>query len=186
MGATHPQILREFNSQYRRMFKQLLAGNVPLAFNCSAGKDRTGVAAALILTALGVSRETVIQDYLLSNCYFDPAKASSGIEGSAMPGAWKTMSPETTKVLMGVDRSYILGVFKVIDTHPGGQAGYLRDALDLGPAEMAVLRRRYTPELRSCRAQISKPASSAARSQATKTGPAEYAPMSLDIKIINR
>ena len=74
MGATHPQILTEFNSQYRRMFKQLLADNVPLAFNCSAGKDRTGVAAALILTALGVSRETVIQDYLLSNCYFDPAR----------------------------------------------------------------------------------------------------------------
>ncbi|WP_374137608.1 tyrosine-protein phosphatase [Sphingomonas sp.] len=45
-------MLVTFNGQYRRMFGELLAGRVPLAFNCTAGKDRTGVAAALVLTAL--------------------------------------------------------------------------------------------------------------------------------------
>lgn len=144
MADTYPQILVQFNSQYRRMFKELLAGNVPLAFNCSAGKDRTGVAAALILTALGVPRESVIQDYLLSNRYFDPGKASSAIKGSAVPSAWKTMSPEVAQVLMGVDRSYIVRVFRAIDAHPGGQIRYLRDALGLGPAELGALRRQYT------------------------------------------
>ena len=144
LAASYPPILTQFNSQYRRMFRELLAGNAPLAFNCSAGKDRTGIAAALILTALGVPRETVIQDYLLSNRYFDPAKASSETSGNAVPDAWKKMPPEVTRVFMGVDRSYIAGVFRAIDAHPGGQARYLRDALGLGPAELAVLRRRYT------------------------------------------
>lgn len=42
---------------------------IPLLFHCSAGKDRTGMAAALILFALGVDEDTVMQDYLLSNQY---------------------------------------------------------------------------------------------------------------------
>lgn len=74
MTALYPRLLTQFNSQYRRMFAALLAGRAPLAFNCIAGQDRTGVAAALLLTALGVPRETVIQDYLLTNRYFDPNK----------------------------------------------------------------------------------------------------------------
>ncbi|KTT95243.1 protein tyrosine phosphatase, partial [Sphingomonas yabuuchiae] len=67
MTATYPKLLDQFNGQYRRMFAELLAGDVPLAFHCTAGKDRTGVAAALLLTALGVPRATIIDDYLLSN-----------------------------------------------------------------------------------------------------------------------
>ncbi|NDV56968.1 tyrosine-protein phosphatase [Bacteroides sp. 519] len=43
--------------------------NVPLMFHCSAGKDRTGMAAALVLSALGVSEERIMEDYLLSNQY---------------------------------------------------------------------------------------------------------------------
>jgi protein-tyrosine phosphatase len=48
---------------YTAMFDELANGDIPLAFNCSAGKDRTGVAAALVLSALGVPRETVVADY---------------------------------------------------------------------------------------------------------------------------
>lgn len=55
------------NPAYREMFRQLQEGNVPLLFHCTAGKDRTGVAAALILLALGVSRDIVMQDYMLTN-----------------------------------------------------------------------------------------------------------------------
>ncbi|MFX8016077.1 tyrosine-protein phosphatase, partial [Acinetobacter baumannii] len=74
MTASYPRMLTQFNGQYRRMFGELLAGRVPLAFNCSAGKDRTGIAAALVLTALDVPHKTVVEDYLLTNRYFDPQK----------------------------------------------------------------------------------------------------------------
>ncbi|MEE3378365.1 MAG: tyrosine-protein phosphatase, partial [Lachnospiraceae bacterium] len=55
------------NESYRFMFDRLLAGKAPLLFHCSNGKDRTGVAAMLILLALGVDEEAVKADFLLSN-----------------------------------------------------------------------------------------------------------------------
>jgi protein-tyrosine phosphatase len=142
MAATYPRMLDSLNSQYRRMFAQLLAGNAPLAFNCSAGKDRTGVAAALILTALNVPRETVIDDYLLSSRYFNPTKAMTG--DSATLKVWQQVPPAVSQAFMGVDRSYIEAVFKVIDGHPGGAEGYLRDRLGLDRVALAKLQRLYT------------------------------------------
>ncbi len=142
MAASYPQALTHFNGQYRRMFAQLLAGQVPLAFNCSAGKDRTGVAAALILTALDVPRETVIDDYLLSNRYFDPARGMAADDPAMM--VWGRLPPEVLQALMGVERSYIEAVFRVIDAHPGGATGYLHDELGLGRNELVRLRQLYT------------------------------------------
>lgn len=142
MAAGYPRILETFNDQYRRMFDQLLAGNAPLAFNCSAGKDRTGIAAALILTALNVPRETIIEDYLLSNQRFRP-DISTATNDPAF-AVWRHVSPEVSKAFMGVDRSYIEGVFRVIDAHPGGAEGYLRDRLGLDQADLIALRSRYT------------------------------------------
>ena len=55
------------NEAYKFMFNKLLEGDAPLLFHCSNGKDRTGVAAMLILLALGVSEEIAKADYLQSN-----------------------------------------------------------------------------------------------------------------------
>lgn len=49
------------------VFQCLAEGNVPLVFHCAAGKDRTGLAAALVLHAVGVPRETILEDYRLTN-----------------------------------------------------------------------------------------------------------------------
>lgn len=142
MTALYPRLLEQFNGQYRRMFAQLLAGHAPLAFNCTAGKDRTGVAAALLLTALGVPRQTIIEDYLLSNRYFDPAKVVRSDDQASQ--AWKQLPPEVLRAYMAADPSYITAVLDVIDAHPGGAKGYLKTQLGLGPSELATLRRRYT------------------------------------------
>ncbi|MEI6487045.1 MAG: tyrosine-protein phosphatase [Sphingomonadales bacterium] len=142
MTQTYPGILKQFNGQYRRMFGELLAGRAPLAFNCSAGKDRTGVAAALLLTALGTPRAVVIEDYLLSNRYFDPAKLTGGNDPQAQ--FWRRLPPDVLQAIMGVDRAYIDAVFAVMDAHPGGVDAYLKDELGLGPAERRTLVRLYT------------------------------------------
>ncbi len=136
MTATYPKLLEQFNGQYRRMFAELLAGDVPLAFHCTAGKDRTGVAAALLLTALGVPRATIIDDYLLSNQHMAPAPAHP-------TGFWAKLSPEAARTFAGVDRRYIDAVFAVTDRHPGGTMGYLRDELGLDAARIAKLRALY-------------------------------------------
>lgn len=57
------------NPAYRALFQTIMEGGTPVLFHCTAGKDRTGVAAALILKALGASDETVMSDYLLTNEY---------------------------------------------------------------------------------------------------------------------
>jgi protein-tyrosine phosphatase len=58
------------NKTYKKMFRLLLeTENLPMVIHCTAGNDRTGAASALILLALGVDVETVIEDYLLTNIY---------------------------------------------------------------------------------------------------------------------
>ncbi|WP_108822403.1 tyrosine-protein phosphatase [Dysgonomonas sp. Marseille-P4361] len=56
--------------RYKKFFELLQSdSDTPLMFHCSAGKDRTGMGAALILSALGVDEQTIMKDYLLSNVY---------------------------------------------------------------------------------------------------------------------
>lgn len=142
LAAIYPKLLVQFNDQYRRMFAELLAGHAPLAFNCTAGKDRTGVAAALLLTALGVPRETVVQDYMLTNRYFDPSKVVHS--ENQVSAAWKRLPPDVLRAYMAADRSYIEAAFRVMDTHSGGADGYLHDELGLSTADLARLRNLYT------------------------------------------
>jgi protein-tyrosine phosphatase len=136
MTTTYPMLLDQFRQQYRRMFAELLAGNAPLAFHCTAGKDRTGVAAALLLSALGVPRATVIEDYLLSNRYMAPPPAHP-------TGFWAMLSPEAARTFAGVDRRYIDAVFARIDRYPGGMAGYLHREMGVGRPQIATLRALY-------------------------------------------
>jgi protein-tyrosine phosphatase len=141
MTASYPKMLAQFHDQYRRMFAELLAGHAPLAFNCSAGKDRTGIAAALLLTALGVSRETVIDDYLLTNRYLDPAKLLANPSAARSPLA--QLPPGVTFAIMKADRRYIEAALAVLDEHHGGTAGWLSDEMGLSRANIMALRAAY-------------------------------------------
>lgn len=142
MTATYPQMLVRFNSQYRRMFGEMLAGRVPLAFNCSAGKDRTGVAAALILTALGVPHQTVVEDYTLTNRYFDPQKVVRN--SAAVPAGFDKLPPDVLRAYMVADPAYIEAALAVVEGHAGGAEGYFRDELGLSRADLVKLRAMYT------------------------------------------
>lgn len=141
MTASYPRMLVQFHGQYRRMFAELLAGHAPLAFNCSAGKDRTGIAAALLLTALGVPRETVIEDYLLTNRYLDAGKLMASPASASSPLA--QMPPGVMAAMVAADRHYIEAALAVLDRHPGGATGWLRDEMGLTNADIVRLRRGY-------------------------------------------
>lgn len=140
LAASYPSMLRQFNGQFRRMFAELLAHHAPLAFNCTAGKDRTGIAAALILTSLGVPRETVVQDYLLTNRYLDSGKV---LQGNAAYASLAKLPPDVLKAMMAADPSYIGAVFNAIDAHPGGVEGYFKDELGLSQRDIMRLRSLY-------------------------------------------
>ena len=55
------------NKAYKELFRALEVGETPVLFHCSGGKDRTGVAAMIILLALGASDETIRQDFVRTN-----------------------------------------------------------------------------------------------------------------------
>jgi protein-tyrosine phosphatase len=70
-GHEHLVIVTEFRNGWQSFFKLLAEREVyPLVFHCSAGRDRTGVGAVLLLELLGVSRDLIIADFLESNTTF--------------------------------------------------------------------------------------------------------------------
>ena len=136
--AVYRDFPRTHADAYAAIFRHLAAGDVPLALHCSAGKDRTGVAAALILSALGVPRATVIEDYALTDQLLDPDR----MRASAATAEMATMPPDVLAAVLRSDPAYIEAAFDEIETRHGGVEGYLRSALGLSDADIAAMRAR--------------------------------------------
>jgi len=128
---------------YARMFGELLAGRTPLVFNCSAGKDRTGVAAALIFSALGVPREHILQDYSLSEqlVNYDALAGGEGVAETATGfSALRKVPKEIRAPLLRSDPAYLAAALDEIDRREGSVAGFLKSQLDVGREETETLR----------------------------------------------
>jgi protein-tyrosine phosphatase len=134
MATMYPVLLNTLQPEFRQLFTELLEGPAATLYHCTAGKDRTGLATALILSALGVPRETIYADYLMSNRFYHPANAP------AMGG----LSPELAATLKAVDESYLRAAFDAIDAQYGSVDGYLDRALGVDAAKIARLRTIYT------------------------------------------
>jgi protein-tyrosine phosphatase len=133
-----------FTESYRALFAALLAGEAPLAFNCSAGKDRTGVGAALLLSALGVPRATIVEDYLLSNEHYRPGPEVAAAM-SERHGRWLlALPPQMLQLMLTVDADYLEAAFRAVEHSHGSVAGYLEGALGVDAAARELLRGRYT------------------------------------------
>lgn len=123
---------------YGRMLRVLLSPEAgPVLFHCAAGKDRTGWAAALVLTALGVPSDTVLADYLATNDAF--LLAHQGVIGT-----WEARGgdPEVLLAVMSARPSYLLAAVDEVEKVHGGIEGYLIDGLSLQPDVIAQLRAR--------------------------------------------
>ena len=116
---------------FRALFSHLLGDHAPLVIHCTAGKDRTGFACALILHALGVSDDLIAEDYLLTNRFYRRDPHASDL-------------PEEVKAVLGsVQASFLAAAFEAIGAEYGDLACYFSDGLGLGPAERASLEARY-------------------------------------------
>lgn len=129
---------RELAPQYRELFAQLLRpAPGAVVVNCAAGKDRTGIASALVLTALGVPYNTIREDFLLSN---------TGLNMASMQG---TLSPEVARLsvevampLVGVEGEYLDAAFDQLNRDYRSVGAYLDKELGVGPAQIAMLKRQ--------------------------------------------
>jgi len=123
---------------YRSLFGQLLTGRVPLLFNCTAGKDRTGVAAALILHTLGVKRAAIEHDYTLTDAVIGRLEAI--LLADARYAGLQAKPRKVYLPLLTADPGYLAIAFAAMEERHGTIEGYLSAALGVGPAETAALR----------------------------------------------
>lgn len=117
---------------YGAMFSQMAHGDLPILINCSAGKDRTGVGAALILAALGVPRERIDQDYLATNIHADWDMLFS--RRDTLVARTARHNPAMVAPLLAADTLYLDALFAVLDADHGGVDGYLASIGVDGPA----------------------------------------------------
>lgn len=124
MIAFRPELI----AMLRRYLATLAEGRGPSLINCMAGKDRTGIAVAMLHLAAGVHRDDVIEDYLLTNTAGDvEARIAAGAETiKVITGA---MDEEVLRVLMGVEAEYLEGAFAMIEERHGSLDAYLAEVL---------------------------------------------------------
>ncbi|MFD0428893.1 tyrosine-protein phosphatase [Streptomyces zhihengii] len=115
------------------------ADSAPLLFHCTAGKDRTGWAATVVLTLLGASPETVRAEYLSVNAAVREAYAPL-VEGYTVQGG----RPETALAVIGVVPEYLGAALEEVERRHGSMEAYATDGLGVEPGDLERIRRRLT------------------------------------------
>jgi protein-tyrosine phosphatase len=113
---------------YRTIMDRLIDGH-KLIIHCTAGKDRAGTASAMVLTALGVPRETVLEDYMLTNEYWN--RSGREIEG---------VDPAALDDIFSARVEYFETAFRSIDKNFGDVETYLTKRLGLDTATRDALK----------------------------------------------
>ncbi|ABD27517.1 protein tyrosine/serine phosphatase [Novosphingobium aromaticivorans DSM 12444] len=130
---------------YATLIRLMLDSDGPVVFHCTAGKDRTGWATAVVLTLLGVPRATVMEDYLLSNARLaDKNRATL----AALARSGSGIDPAYLQPVLTVQPRYIEAAFDEVDHAYGSFDNYARAGLGLSDAELQRLRARFLTRAR--------------------------------------
>lgn len=118
---------------WKDLFSLLLSQPQGVVFHCTEGKDRTGIAAILILSALGADEDTIKKDYLLTNSYLDRINAQHARRG---------LLREDDPIFKGVSKRFFQALQKAAEPY-GGFKGYLESVVGLNPEDFARLQEIY-------------------------------------------
>ena len=145
MKSVYPDMPSLAAPQFQRILTRLLSVEGASVVHCSAGKDRTGIFSALLLLTLGVPRETVIEDYLLTNRYVlaGDAIARTAVAYQKLLALDQVPPIETLRPIMSVERSYIESALESIDEHYGNFDEYRHKELHFSDDDVEKLRARY-------------------------------------------
>jgi len=134
----------DFAPQFGNILRRLAAGDLPAVEHCSSGKDRTGIFSAILLTALGVPRSTVIQDYLLTTRYL---LATDSIEKTTADlqkifGLSEPLDAATVQALMTTKPGTLDATFESLNKTYGSFDAYLQNGLKISNSDLETLRQR--------------------------------------------
>lgn len=128
MVETYREIPQSMASHWPLISECLLGGEYPVLINCTAGKDRTGVAVALLLELAGVSREAILQDYLRSSIFSDNLRRSGQLDAGLMASFGFLPTHGQVEALIGVRSEYLEAVWAYVDHRWTGVEGYFEFA----------------------------------------------------------
>jgi len=129
---------------YAEFFKELLAlpQGKSLLFHCTQGKDRTGLGAMLILTALGVDEDTIMADYLLTNAF----NASLIEKEKAMLAPYNLSKADLNKYLSVMDQvnpDFMQNALDYLKKEYGSAMGYITNELGVSEIDIAMLKEKF-------------------------------------------
>ncbi|WP_439533675.1 tyrosine-protein phosphatase [Polymorphobacter sp.] len=151
-GAVYRGFPRLLAPQLALTFDRLLESDQPLAYNCSAGQDRTGFVTAMILSALGVSRADIIADYHLSTPSrrpenempkLDPALVASDPVARMFAGYQKPENARPEPLVDADGKAFLSYALEEIETRYGSIDAYLEKEAGLTPARREALKAAY-------------------------------------------
>ena len=130
--------------RFRPFIDCLLEGKGPIVYHCTSGKDRTGFATMLLLSAVNVGRDTIVDDYLLSNYYRYEMNTRRLKRLRYAQVIKRHLDLNTIAPLMIVDRRYINAAFDAIEERYGTVDAFLEAEYGLDAEKRAELIDRYT------------------------------------------
>ena len=130
--------------QYGKILQRIVAGDLPLVEHDTSGKDRAGLFAAILLTALGVPRDISIQDYLLTTKYMlaPDAFESTTADLQKIFGLSEPPDAPSVRAIMTTRPETLEATLDSITKTYGSFDNYLRNALKISDADLATLRQR--------------------------------------------
>jgi len=99
--------VNQHKEKYSQFLKNVAFGDIPIVFHCFAGKDRTGYASLLLLGLMGVKKDIIIEDYLLTNEYY---------KGPTSGSNWNDIVSDKIKPLFEARTDYINAAFNEIES----------------------------------------------------------------------
>ncbi|WP_156842401.1 tyrosine-protein phosphatase [Novosphingobium aquimarinum] len=129
----------ELQAAIKGYLAELTEGRGPSLINCMAGKDRTGIAVAMLHLATGVHRDDIMADYLLTKTAGDPeARILSGLEIIRQKAC--EIDEASARTLMDVDADYLETALAAIEDRYGTTDAFLEEAFGLDDPKRERLR----------------------------------------------
>jgi protein-tyrosine phosphatase len=128
-------------ARYKPFFDKLLGlpADQSLVFHCTAGKDRTGIGAALLLYSLGVPYDTIVQDYVATN-YYRTAENEKAINGMVK---MMHMDKDVATSMLQAKKEYLDATFAAITQQYGSVDNFLRNQVGLDDAKIKLLKSKF-------------------------------------------
>lgn len=141
MIALYRAMPDSFAPHLAQLVNRIISGRLPMLIHCTAGKDRTGFAAAMLLSVLGVHRDAIYSDYLLTERYSNHEERIADVTQLVTSQLGHKPDGEIIKTITGVDVAYLGVAFETIESSYGSVNEYLLQACKIDESHLMRMKK---------------------------------------------